>query len=305
MPCFSRTYSDILDPSTRFRISALLGFYIPSSLTWSAWREGDCFFRSVPVETVLQAMLEILEHNFATDTVQNAKTLADLLVDVACFGQSTLGRMRFALALGIQWLFPPDLSWGRTNAQLTRALAALDMACACEIMLLDTEDSQKTRSKYIGIYSRFLRPKLQEALLTGNCVARFALQHWKAKCAKFFRQEITECLVESGINYIAGISRAHRNFYPGYCRALRTRGWRCSKTVVDPNLGYPARWYEHKALTIRQQYGHETRYRLWRKHSPWCTHMFVAFFGTRQAAYMREQFIFKSYTVPTVSRTSK
>ena len=110
MPCFSRTYSDILDPSTRFRISALLGFYIPSSLTWSAWREGDCFFRSVPVETVLQAMLEILEHNFATDTVQNAKTLADLLVDVACFGQSTLGRMRFALALGIQWLFPPDLS---------------------------------------------------------------------------------------------------------------------------------------------------------------------------------------------------
>jgi hypothetical protein len=136
-------------------------------------------------------------------------------------------------------------------------------------------------------------------------VARFALQHWKAKCAKFFRQEDTESLVEQGINYIAGISRAHRNFYRGYCRALRTGGWRCSKTNVAPNLGYPARWYEHKALTIRRQYGHETRYRLWRKHSPWCTHMSVAFFGTRQAAYMREQFIFKSYTVPTVPLTSR
>lgn len=152
MPCFSRTYSGVLDPSTKFRISALLGFNIPSSLTWSAWREGCCAFGSVPVETVLQAMLEILEHNVATDTTRNAKTLADVLVDVACFGQSTLGRMRFALALGIQWLFPPGLSWGRTNAQLTRALAALDLACACEIVLLDTEDSQKTRSKYFGLY---------------------------------------------------------------------------------------------------------------------------------------------------------
>lgn len=224
MPCSSRTTSDILDPSTKLRISALLGFTVPSSLTWSAWRQESCFFRSVPVEIVLQAMLEVLEHNVATNTTQNAKILADSLVDAACFGQSTLGRMRFALALGIQWLFPPDLSWGRTNAQLTRALAALDMACACEIMLLDTEDSQKIRNKYLGIYSRFLRPKLQEALLTGNCVARFAMENWKARCAKFFRQEDTESLAELGIHYIAGISRAHRNFYPGYCRALRTRG---------------------------------------------------------------------------------
>ena len=153
-------------------------------------------------------MLGILQRNVATDTTQNAKTLADLLVDVACFGQNTLGRMRFAPELGIQWLFPPDLSWGRTNAQLTRALAALDLACAREIMLLDTEDSQKTRRIFFGIYSRFLRPKLQEALLTGKHVAGFALQHWKGKCAKFFRQEDTESLAEHGINYIAGISHA-------------------------------------------------------------------------------------------------
>ena len=57
--------------------------------------------------------------------------------------------------------------------------------------------------------------------------------------------------------------------------------------------------------TKLQQYGQETRYRLRCKHSPWCTHVFIAFFGSRQAAYMREQFIFRSYAVPTAPRKRK
>ena len=306
MTSSSRNVSGLLSVTLRVRISCLLGFVPPNSLNWSEWTHGAFSFAEIPVQNILKAMLFAVGSGFCSFEDFTIIQLADFLIDEACFREHSLGELRFALLLELKWLFPTHLSWGRTNFHLTRALAALDMACACEIMLMDSADTSPTRKKYFGVYSRFLRPKYQEALLTGGYVNRWALQNWKAKCSRFFRH-VNDTVVfdDLGINYIAGVSRAHRNFYPGYCRAMRQKGWRHSNSTSNHNLGFPARWYEHKALTIRQQYGHETRYRLWRKHSPWCTHVFIAFFGSRQAAYMREQFIFRSYAVPTVPRKRK
>ena len=133
-------------------------------------------FAEISVQTILEAMLLTVgsrPYSFENCTVAQ---LADHLIDEVCFQEGLL------CCLDYNGCSPHTCLGG---GRISPHYAALDMACACEVMLIDSADVGRTRKKYFGIYSRVLRPKYQEALLTGSCIARFALQNWKENAAYF------------------------------------------------------------------------------------------------------------------------
>ena len=100
---------------------------------------------------------------------------------------------------------------------------------------------------------------------------------------------------EKATNYMAGLSLQHRQLYIGFCHGVWHR-----KTMSMS--GYAKRWSEqHINDTLKSSPQCENkRYAIWTRYIPAKTHMIPLIVDTPDAAYEREQFIIRSFAIPTL-----
>ena len=242
-------------------------------------------------------LLSVL-HVLLLDTMPDCNDTLDSLADacmraVPAIWKQSLVDLEWVLMLCLSWLFPDSHRWGRCNRQIIAVTAFLDFAVALASLThrAGLPLSAKDSHRHFCLVSRFWEPQLQKAFLLGGDDWGVAGTEWLRLVLQHSKRVDSDDNAEFGFVYLAGVSTKHRSYYVGYCGSVRQK--------AQHQFGLFQRWFDHKVREVRPIHGIEKRYKAWRNRAPmYANHMLPVFIGTKMQAWMREQFVIKSFTLP-------
>ena len=198
----------------------------------------------------------------------------------------------FIMFFCLCWLFPPHMSWVRVNPRIVHVVCMIDAAAGLAALLhrLSMPCKAKRSHRHAKLIARFFPVDVHARMILGGNEACQALAAWLELLVSVSYDSQVR-LQDVGVTYVAGLSNHHRNIYVGFCSGIRN--------THGPCFGFAQRWYDHKVREIRVHVGQERRYKMWRA----CVllhknHATPIWFGQKSAAYKREQFILRAFTLP-------